>query len=274
MRYDFDPQIAKDYGVEEAIMYSNIVWWCHKNASERSETHFKDGNYWTWNNEKSWTELFSFWNVEQVNRILKNLTGGVSKKKKAKKGESGISKKLPPLLLSCYVGFKKQRWLCPVSPEYRQLNAIKANANIREGNSQYPSGQMPELNNKEQIVQNTETQGATRRSRSLKKSETYETQEGIPGIQDVSENQRSLIHTLYELGWRWPKSKTPEEFGKSVKSALLVSGIAYHTTQGTFGINQNLFDSELGSFKAYYEAKPTANPLSAFLGWMNRRAKK
>ena len=90
----------------------------------------------------------------------------------------------------------------------------------------------------------TKAQDASRRSRPVKKSETYETQEEIPGIQEVSDNQRSLITTLYALGWRWPKSKTADEFSKSVRSALLVSGIAYHTTQGTMGLNQNLFDSE------------------------------
>lgn len=258
MRYDFDKNIAKQLGVEEAIMYENIAWWCHKNATERSETHFHEGHYWTWNTEEAWAELFGFWTGKQCSRILGNL-------EKAGLLATGMFNKK---------GYDRTKWFRPKTPVYTELEAKSPFGLLDKTKRAAPSTQtgapIPDSIN----TDNTETQGASRRSRSLKKVEAYEKQEEIPGIQEVSDNQRSLIKTLYELGWRWPKSKTAEEFGKSVKSALLVSGIAYHTTQGTFGINQNLFDSELGSFQAYYEAKPTANPLSAFLGWMNRRAKK
>lgn len=67
----FDPEIAKDIGVGEAIMYANIEYWCGKN--EANNKHFYDGNYWTYNTKKAFTELFPFWTERQIRTILDNL---------------------------------------------------------------------------------------------------------------------------------------------------------------------------------------------------------
>jgi hypothetical protein len=104
MRYDFDQKIAKIYGVEEAIMYANIVWWCHKNATERSVAHFKDGHYWTWNTEEAWAELFGFWTIKQVSRILANLERGNLL------ASGAFNKK----------GYDRTKWYRPVTPEYKE----------------------------------------------------------------------------------------------------------------------------------------------------------
>lgn len=67
----FDPEIAKKIGVEEAIMLSNIEFWCeHNRANER---HFYEGCYWTYNSGKAFCELFPFWTHGQIKRILKKL---------------------------------------------------------------------------------------------------------------------------------------------------------------------------------------------------------
>jgi len=111
MRYDFDTKIAKDYGVEEAIMYSNIVWWCHKNATERSEVHFHYGHYWTWNTEEAWAELFGFWTIKQVSRILSNLEkGGLL-------ASGAFNKK----------GYDRTKWYRPTTPDYKELDAKSPN---------------------------------------------------------------------------------------------------------------------------------------------------
>ena len=71
IKMQFDPEIAKELGVGEAIMYANIEFWCGKN--EANEKHFHDGHYWTYNSKNAFTELFPFWTERQIRTILDKL---------------------------------------------------------------------------------------------------------------------------------------------------------------------------------------------------------
>jgi hypothetical protein len=71
VKMQFDPVIAKEVGVEEAIMYSNIKYWVKINKV--NERNFKDGYYWTFNSMRAFSELFTFWTEKQIKRILENL---------------------------------------------------------------------------------------------------------------------------------------------------------------------------------------------------------
>lgn len=73
MKFDFDPLIAKEVGVECAIMLSNITWWCKTNAANKRKENFHEWRYWTFNSVKAWSELFPFWTQKQVRRILETL---------------------------------------------------------------------------------------------------------------------------------------------------------------------------------------------------------
>lgn len=42
MKFDFDPLIAKEVGVECAIMLSNITWWCKTNAANKRKENFHE----------------------------------------------------------------------------------------------------------------------------------------------------------------------------------------------------------------------------------------
>ena len=66
----FNNKIAVVYGVEEAVMIENIYWWVEKNRANGQ--HFYDGRYWTYNSHKAFKELFPFWTLRQVQRILEN----------------------------------------------------------------------------------------------------------------------------------------------------------------------------------------------------------
>lgn len=69
--YCFDPLVAKVFGVEEAVMLWNLDFWIQKNKA--NQKHFHDGRYWTYNSTKAFSELFPFWSVGQVRRILRKL---------------------------------------------------------------------------------------------------------------------------------------------------------------------------------------------------------
>jgi len=71
MEYSFDIDIAKQYGINEAIMIKNFQYWINKNKSNNTNNH--DGRTWTYNSVEAYTQLFPFWNYNQIKRILKSL---------------------------------------------------------------------------------------------------------------------------------------------------------------------------------------------------------
>jgi hypothetical protein len=76
MVYQFDTEIAKLYGVDEAIVIQNLIYWIEKN--EANGKHFHDGRYWTYNSIEAFIKLFPFWSKWQIRRILLSLeTKGV-----------------------------------------------------------------------------------------------------------------------------------------------------------------------------------------------------
>ena len=71
MTYTFDIDIAQRFGVDEAIMIQNLVFWIHKN--EANDKYFYDGRYWTYNLAEAFTQLFPFWTVHHIRRLLSKL---------------------------------------------------------------------------------------------------------------------------------------------------------------------------------------------------------
>lgn len=71
MNFSFDGDFAKEYGVDEAIMYNYFSYWIAKNKA--NDRHFYDGFTWTYNSQKALTELFPFWNRSKIQRILASL---------------------------------------------------------------------------------------------------------------------------------------------------------------------------------------------------------
>jgi hypothetical protein len=71
MTYNFDSELATEYGVNEAIFIHNIFFWIRQN--EANEKHFYKGRYWTYNTKAAFAELFPFWSYSQVKNIIKKL---------------------------------------------------------------------------------------------------------------------------------------------------------------------------------------------------------
>jgi hypothetical protein len=71
MEYSFDIEVAKKYGVDEAIMIKNFQFWIMKNKANNKNFH--DGRTWTYNSTRAFSELFIFWTEKQIRRILKSL---------------------------------------------------------------------------------------------------------------------------------------------------------------------------------------------------------
>lgn len=71
MHFIFDGELAKQYGVNEAIMLQNLAFWVQKNAA--NNRHIHDGKAWTYNSAAAFERLFPFWSPAQIRRILASL---------------------------------------------------------------------------------------------------------------------------------------------------------------------------------------------------------
>lgn len=69
MKHIFDVDIAKEYGIEIAILLENMNFWLEKNRA--NNTNFFDGRYWTYNSIKGFEKLFPYWSKDKIYRILK-----------------------------------------------------------------------------------------------------------------------------------------------------------------------------------------------------------
>ena len=74
MQHSFDVRIAKEYGVNAAVLLNNIYFWIEKNRA--NNTNYYDGYYWTYNSKKAFAELFPYLNERQIDYALKKLIDG------------------------------------------------------------------------------------------------------------------------------------------------------------------------------------------------------
>lgn len=78
MNHSFDIDIAKEYGILEAVILDNIAHWIKHN--EANEINYHDGDYWTYNSTKAFTKVFPYASQRQIQNALKKLIeGGVIK---------------------------------------------------------------------------------------------------------------------------------------------------------------------------------------------------
>ncbi len=71
MNHSFDIDIAKEYGLNEAIILNNIYFWCEHNRANGLNIH--DGDAWTYNTVKAFAELFPYMSERQIYNALKHL---------------------------------------------------------------------------------------------------------------------------------------------------------------------------------------------------------
>ncbi len=71
MNHSFDVDIAKEYGIEEAIMLQHLYFWIEKNKANNK--HFYNDTYWTYNTKKAFADLFPYMTQRKIDYTLKNL---------------------------------------------------------------------------------------------------------------------------------------------------------------------------------------------------------
>ena len=71
MYHSFDIDLAKIYGVNEAILLNNIAFWVVKNKANKQ--NYFEGRYWTFNSVKAYSDLFPYLSASTIKRALKHL---------------------------------------------------------------------------------------------------------------------------------------------------------------------------------------------------------
>jgi len=66
----FDLDLAVEYGVDEAILMHNFIFWISKNKENGTNGH--DGRTWTHQTIRELSEKFPFWTEKQIYRIVKS----------------------------------------------------------------------------------------------------------------------------------------------------------------------------------------------------------
>lgn len=71
MQHSFDIDIAKEYGILEAILLNNLWFWIEKNRA--NGTNYYDDNYWTYNSTRAFNELFPYASQRKIQTALAHL---------------------------------------------------------------------------------------------------------------------------------------------------------------------------------------------------------
>ena len=69
--FSFNPIIAEQYGVDEAVFIQNVYFWIEKNQSENIE--FFDGEQWLYCSVADFSKKLPFWTTRQIERMIKKL---------------------------------------------------------------------------------------------------------------------------------------------------------------------------------------------------------
>lgn len=71
MEHSFDINIAKQYGIVEAILLKHIYFWVKRN--EYNQKNFFDGRYWSYNSAKAFNKVFFYFSERQIRYALSKL---------------------------------------------------------------------------------------------------------------------------------------------------------------------------------------------------------
>lgn len=72
MEHHFNTDLAKQYGILEAVLINHFQFWINKNRANNK--HFFDGKYWTYNSIDAIQKLFPYVSYKSVRTAIEKLT--------------------------------------------------------------------------------------------------------------------------------------------------------------------------------------------------------
>ena len=71
MQHHFTVEVAKEYGINCAVLLDNFVYWQKENEANRRNYH--DGRYWSYNTIKAFTEMFPYLSTQNIRTAIQKL---------------------------------------------------------------------------------------------------------------------------------------------------------------------------------------------------------
>ena len=71
MNHSFNVEVAKNYGIEKAVILENFYYWCKKNQANRVNIH--NGRAYTYNTSEALAEIFVYIKPRQIARLLREM---------------------------------------------------------------------------------------------------------------------------------------------------------------------------------------------------------
>lgn len=71
MQHHFDVELAKQYGMVEAVLLNHFEYWIELNRANGK--NYFEGRYWTFNSMKAFSEIFPYLSEKKIRNALKNL---------------------------------------------------------------------------------------------------------------------------------------------------------------------------------------------------------
>jgi hypothetical protein len=69
--HSFDVALAEKYGPLESVILSNLCFWIEKNTA--NQKNYYKGRYWVYNSAAAFEKIFSYFNKDQIRRLLDKL---------------------------------------------------------------------------------------------------------------------------------------------------------------------------------------------------------
>lgn len=71
MQHHFTVEVAKEYGINCAVLLDNFIYWQKENEANRRNYH--DGRYWSYNTIKAFTEMFPYLSTQNIRTAIQKL---------------------------------------------------------------------------------------------------------------------------------------------------------------------------------------------------------
>jgi len=201
MLNSFDTDVAVDVGVNAAIIYKNIQFWCEKNRTNRQNEH--EGFYWTYNSIQAFSEQFPYLSPKQIRSSLMILE---------EKGyiRSGNFNNSP---------YDRTKWYADIRVDMSPSTCPKGQMKIVDRENQIaPQGQpIPDINT------DINTDISTRK-KLVKKEETFEDVMNSFPIVPQNEDIRAALYDFIEMRKKNKKPLTTRALRLNINDAVKLSG--------------------------------------------------
>jgi hypothetical protein len=150
LHYTFSVEYAEKYGINEAIMLHNFIYWINMNKANNK--NYINGKYWTYNSSKAFIELFPFWTQKQIEYTISKL----------------IEKKA--LIKDCFNEDKRDRTAWYTLSDNFFSDCISENSENKLtnlGNDILQNSEMYKTTNKKQQIKNTNKNNIKKENLSL-----------------------------------------------------------------------------------------------------------